>query len=248
MDVFQRPQQTIDWAKRSLDEGYQTFSAYAQDDGFAFVTEVDPETGENLLIFRQVKSIPAEVGMHFTNALNNLRNSFDQSLFAVCEAVGHPMSDAHYPWATDPRDLEHRMSGGKKNSTLPDEIKIVIRRQEPYFAGEGHPGGSHNPRLVSVLANDKHTVGFVANATVDSVTLPRIITRGSASIGAPWDSVKKEMIIIRTSGTVAYEHPSVAVDITFDRRIRGEPIPAAAGIGTFANFAQRVLDDFKALK
>jgi hypothetical protein len=165
--LFSRPQKLIDRAKGTLSALEEITTAFFHLDNFELRIETDRETGWKSKKLRLAIPIPDAIEEHTTNSLNNLRNAFDQMLFAACVGVGKPRLKGYYPWAQNPTDLERRFVNKKTGEeTVPNELWDLVRSQEPYNAGEGYEGGNTYLRSIATLTNNKHTVGIQIGGSV----------------------------------------------------------------------------------
>jgi hypothetical protein len=254
-DHFSQPQKLIYRAHRALDACNGIGDAFFTSDNFVEVIEENRETGEKRQKLVQTSPIPDEFEEHITNALNNLRNAFDQMLFAACKAIGKPLRDSHYPWSRDLDDLNDWRLRNKKTGkeTIPSEFWDVIRSQQPYYAGEGYEGGYTAMRAVAALANGKHTIGLKISAMVATVRVASTTFQGPGFFAVPlmpvWDSSRNEIEIMRWMGTQPQPHDKhhVELSIVFDETA---PPQLHSGIVThtvrsFGTFAQYCLNGFK---
>ena len=156
-DLFETPQESIDWAKTCLENAEREFRAYVQNGALANVTEFDRQTREQVRKIKRVKPIPQSVTGFIRTALVDTKHSFDQSLFACAHAAGCLRFSKTYPWADTPKGLNGIIDrrNRDKDAALPPFIVDEIRRQEPYATGEGYPGGNDLVREVAKMANDQ---------------------------------------------------------------------------------------------
>lgn len=245
-DPFIVPRKHIQWARSRIQIGTQAFHSFASQGVFELVVETDPKNGDEVHKFKQVRALPHEVEMYLADALNHLRNSFDQSLYAACLAIERPVTTLNYPWANNPPDLEARMAGGKKKEAVPAELRDEIRRQQPYRTGQGYPGGNDLVRNVAALVNRKHDVGFAASPVVSAMAVNEITAMGGGSVSlGDWDPVTGEAVFARVGrgGWLEYDKPQIEVALNFkDASLSG--IPAFAAIRAFYKKAESSLTGF----
>ncbi len=249
-DPFQRPQNTINWAERSIHEGIQHFLAFGQDPGsFVKKIEFDSDTGDYVYKIVQQRDLPDVIEQRWTEALNNLRNSFDQSIFAACTAINDPRKKLNYPWADSPVDLGHRLRGRERKPKVPPLLWEEIKRQQPYPTGEGYTGGDDLIRAVATIANAKHTIGFEIGCVVTSIFggVMSFGRDGFFGMRPPvWNPDKKEIELLRVRDATMHQEPGAHVTIFF----RSGPLPrrtaAPEALLLFHQKAQSVLDGLKA--
>jgi hypothetical protein len=249
--AFEGAQQLIDWAKAAINEADEVASAFINDDNYTPLIHHNPESGRSTLIIRQIEPIPEIVTRRLTEALNNLRNSFDQSLFAACKAINQPVKDAHYPWADNAGvDLKWKLEGKPTaKPKIPPDLWGVIRSQHPYPTGDGYPGGDDVIRQLATLANRKHTIGFEIGTQINGTKIMmRQPTATNLTFRPEWNSVENHLELFFWQ----YGQPEPKLDcdlglhITFDAPPPVGQLTASDALEAFTNKAQGVLDGFKA--
>ena len=86
---FAPAQESIDWAKQAIEDLHRDLARFFdQPDVIEVVTEIDAQTGEYVKKVRVIKDVPNAFRRKATEALNNARHSFDQSVFAARNIVG----------------------------------------------------------------------------------------------------------------------------------------------------------------
>lgn len=245
---FETAQNTLDWAKEALNELRETFSAFLAQPGVGeFVAEFDPQTQVNEFKFRLLKTLPPLISRRGNEALLNIRHSFDQATYAACVRIaGRRRKDVHFPWANCPRDLEIRMEG--KN--VPQGIREVFRRQEPYPTSDSYSGGNDLVRSLARVANDKHTVGFNLSARTTFTSGPAFvggILRQMTVGGFPWDPVKNEKVIAKWVGQAKIKGQcSAGLIILLEAKRLPKPVEAVWGLTQFAAAAEKFMEDMRA--
>lgn len=252
--AFEQPQKLVTRAKFAWSETDKILQAFFVPKNLHIVVEKELATGDFVKKIKMVNPLPDAVEGNLTDALNNVRNSFDQSIFAACLSIDKPIKDGHYPWACDPTDLGRRLKHVKTGKELvPNELWECIRSQQPYPTGGSYQGGDTGIRALAKLANSKHTVGINVGCTVGAVQIPSFTaSQGEISVRIPrWDSVKNEVEVLRWRGTNPKfgREPSSTFYIVFDALtpgiLRGQD--AMYGLKIFANFAQRIIEEFRAV-
>lgn len=209
-DPFLVPQNSINWAEEAINESETLIDRFFGAKPVERRVEPHGDPGTYALKFVLVKPLPFDIARKCTEAINNIKNSFDQSLFAACAAIGRPVKDAHYPWVDEERLLSGRLINPKNGKILiPVELHGVIRAQQPYPSGEGNAGGDDIVRDLAKIANRKHTVGInmvgVAGDTQIANGLNTLAPdKFIAVTGTPWDTVKNELIIALTNTDPPY--------------------------------------------
>lgn len=206
LEAFRRPQTTIKWAEDAIEEIAVCADGYFLRECFQIVNE--PE-GDGVYVHKlvQAEPLPDIIPRRATEALNNLRNAFDQIVFAACTTIGRPVKkDAHFPWADNPgKDLQHKLEGkNPQQPKIPPEFWDIIRAHEPYPRGNGYSGGNDLIRDIARTANRKHTVGVLVQPEPVFIDFPGIIGSPGiewVQIGGGWDPLKNELILARYKGT-----------------------------------------------
>ncbi|MBB6013474.1 hypothetical protein HNR59_002863 [Aquamicrobium lusatiense] len=249
-DPFYRPFETIQWAREAINEFESTLREFFDSKPYGEVTDLDAETGDSVLKFKLIRDLPTGLARKATEALNNIRHSFDQGLYAGCVAVKRrPKKDIHFPWSTTPSDLEGKLS--RHNDVIPSEFWDIIRGEHPYPASERYPGGDDIIRELAKIANGKHTIGLKVVGMVSGVRYPDArsgpLGGGPFSLPFPqWNSEKNELIIARYQGDWRFKNNyEIAFQVALDEAgpLRNVPVTAA-----FHAFAEKSEQFTKALK
>ncbi|MEZ0171224.1 hypothetical protein [Microvirga sp. TS319] len=250
LEAFQRPETTINWAKEAIDEVCAGAVEYFSSGSFQLVDETEAD-GVHVHKLVQVRPLPEVIPQRATEALNNIGNAFDQTLFAACAAIGRPGQEAHYPWADNPgKDLKRRLEGNNpEQPTIPPEFWDIIQAHEPYPRGEDYPGGDDLIRDLAKIANRKHAMGVLVQCKPASISFPGV--RGSpgiewVSIGGDWDPLKNELVLARYKGThVKFgDRYEFVFGLSFDVPPPAGNVNVPDALGMFLAKAQSVLDSF----
>lgn len=251
---FSKPQKAIDRAKRALREADLLLRVHFGPDNVRFVTEVDEKTGDNVRKAILGSSLPLAVEDNVSNALINLRHSFDQSIFAACKTIGK-LTDKNYPWASSPSDLMNnrlwdKVTGKEK---IPSEFWDVIKAQQPYPRGIGYSGGLGIIRTVATFANRKHDIGIevlgVSAGFANSIEIG-FLTESFSVPASRWQPTDREAVVMRWRG----ERPKIngpkgavfeiGFDVSAPKHLQRKP--AIPILTDFAKYAQLCLDGLKA--
>ena len=257
-DPFAKPQKLLDWAHGAHATAQRMWVEFMVGKKCELVTEEYPEAGYKVQKVVVPGVMPPTIEENATNALNHLRNAFDQMIFAACRAIGKPVKGGHYPWATGPTDLEHRLLNKKTGKeTIPSEFWDLIRSQEPYPASDAHEGGNTLVRAIATLANTKHTIGLEMTGLAQ-VKLGSVTFRGPGNIiftgmpmpprPVPYDN---GIELMRYSAEAAGPDPgydySINLNVGFDESAPPDLrfVPALDSIVDFGMHAQNCLNGFK---
>jgi hypothetical protein len=218
------------------------------------VREHDPERRQNILKVVAIAKIPRDVARKATDALSNIRHSFDQSIYAACRAIGKsPKDSIYFPWADSPTDLEYRLGAKVKPGKVP-KIKIPpelwprLRSFEPYGRGDSYSGGNDAIRKLAQIANRKHTVNLTFSPTVGHIRAPSFAGAGDLALLVPnWDPVKNEIVIARFSPEISSDYKyTLRADVAFDEPILPPGIPVLPALRFFLAKAQAVREGLEA--
>jgi hypothetical protein len=249
--AFKRVEQLIDISETAIQELVSEWKAFNIESPLNIVSEVEAETGVTVFKLVLTREIPVILERRAIEALNNLKNAFDQMVFSTGKAIGRPVKERHYPWTDSPRGLEI-IRNSKGNGKVPPEVWDEIERQAPYSRGDNYPGGDDLVREMARLANDKHTIGLAIlpafRRNVQRVQIDRMV--GNAlfeSAGLPyWDPVKKEAVLARSGGATDLKASyQISLYITFDVPISAIDAPTA--LEALLKKAKDSLEGFKAL-
>lgn len=199
---FSGTEKYIRWAEREI-ASYRTIFSESSKQDLTLVTRFNETTGITITSIQLSGSEGwDDIERHAVNALQHLRNSFDQ---AVNTAVGYRQGKRYkgnFPWSRDLKDLQNY-----RIQALPDEFKDAIFVQEPYYDGEGYPGGNSLVRGLAELCNQKHSVGVRAdiNGLPQYQTDPEIVGGGEIRritfLNRNWDPVRKKIDICAIEAT-----------------------------------------------
>lgn len=252
--AFENPQKLIDRAVSACTEANRAFQGFIAPNNFSTVVEREGEGGYFVRKIVVAKRVPDIIEERITDAINNTKNSFDQSLFAACDAIGKPRKNGHYPWVDGEGFLQGKLRGGKAaKEAIPSELWDVLRKQEPYPRDDFQRGDSL-VRQMAKLANNKHTIGTTIGCNVATFKLGPISPGAGYNdfsvLWPQWDPVKNEIVLARWRGAT----PSFSDEATFTFHVTFDlPTPhelreccAFNATGAFIEAAQRSLDALKA--
>jgi hypothetical protein len=122
----------------------------------------------------------------------------------------------------------------------------VIVAQEPYPTGDAHEGGDNDARVLSQIANNKHTIGITLAAEhISGVQRPHITgSIQSLKVLMPrWDSEKNEAEFVRYTGDAKVNvHYELSLDIVLNDPRLGTPIHLIGGLRHFSAKAKRAVE------
>lgn len=252
MSAFLIPEQTIGFAKQAVDESHAAAMDFLNRRPMAESVEPHGKPGYFALKIRLNEPIPTTVVRRVTEAIDNLRNAFDQILYAAAADIDNPFrKDAHFPWRESPEELEGLFKSDK--CKIPPDLWDVIRRQEPYPRGQAYTGGDDTIRALTKIANRKHTVGLAVGIEPSSFEMvgthrfDQNIGDEFFFMGPNWDSVKKETIVAISNRPEIDFKRNYRVDfcITFDEAGSVENVPFQMPLRAFLEKAQDCLESFK---
>jgi hypothetical protein len=251
MDIaaaFAVPEKTIRFAQEATDElkvEIADFFAHRHGEFARILVEIDPDTGENVQKLKIVSQISESIERKATEALNNARHSFDQSLNAACSILKGRPTNLNYPWTRDLGDLDGRL----KNPDIDVRLRDSVRAHQPYRTSDGHPFGNDLVRVIATIANRKHNLGLAVAGEIASIKHPPI--KGSVqSLRIPmpkWDAMKNEAELMRWKGELEIG-PKYEIEfyIRFDDARLLEPVELVFALNAFTAKAHEVCESLKA--
>lgn len=249
--AFSSATRSLDWAEEGISEFDTICREFFEDAQHSFVTDVEPATGQQTLKFCYYGGpLPSLAVRRATENIRNIKDSFDQAMFAARNILVGPSSKTiYFPWAQTPVDLEHRLSKGK----IPAELWSTIRDFQPYPRSEAHPGGDDTIRsLAQIGGKMKHTVHLVVSPDIVSVRLPTITSganvSGTATISIPvWDPEENELKIVDAPRDYKiHNDASVVMNVCFDEpSLRG--IQVVGSSRYFLERARNLVGAFKSI-
>lgn len=247
LTVFEPSKKAINWAQEALVELDQIARDFFNRQTGQLFTELDAQTGEKVWKARLAEPFPEAFGRKATEALNNTRHAFDQSVYAACSLFKQTGNRSiNFPWAANPTDLQRLM----ERRGIPEELWDAIRKHEPYPRSDAYAGGDDIIRALATIANNKHTVGIAVIGHVASMAGPdfRGHSIGGIRMGPrAWDPVKNEVELLRYRGD-ADVYGECRLDfhvVLHDARLPG-PVDAAQALTLFKNKGLAVLKSLEA--
>jgi hypothetical protein len=243
--AFTKARDTVRWAEiaiAELDMSAQHFFAAAPN----VITEFDHKTDKKVRKVQLQQQLPKLFSRKTTEALNNIKNSFDQAMSAVDKLLPLSKCDLHYyPWSTNPSDLKGRLGRLEVDNRLWD----TFESHEPYPLSDKHAGGDDVIRNLAKKVNDKHSIGLYVDATVSGVRYPHGKLRGvdMLKLHEPkWDPVKNEIKLISWIGDVeSLQGGEVIFQIFFANFQPEQPVNAIDGLRSFTAKARFVIESLQ---
>lgn len=166
---FHPAEESIDWAERATAELDGMIDDFFKHDVAEVIVETDSDTGDNVQKLKFKADIPKNFRRKATEALNNARHSFDQSVFHARNILGkRSAKGVNYPWSRDPTDLTVLLAARGIDQRLWD----TVRAHEPYPTSNTYAGGDDVIRTLATIANNKHTVGLRVNGLIARTRFP----------------------------------------------------------------------------
>ncbi|KCZ58625.1 MULTISPECIES: hypothetical protein [Hyphomonas] len=244
---FAPAEESIEWANRAIAELGDQISKFFSGGVAEVVTHTNADTSQNVQKLKLTTDIPKDFRRKATEALNNARHSFDQSVFAARNILATKSNKGiNYPWARDPDDLDQLLDRRKIDSRLWDTIKS----HEPYRTSDKYSGGNDLIRLLATIANNKHTVGLTVDAVIARTRYPTI-TGGPIQklevLRPVWNARTKEAELIRWIGEakIEGEYEFNLLMCLKDSRLP-QPVSAVDALSDFTKHATDVCESIKA--
>lgn len=244
-DAFAPPEESVDWANKAVADFKRVAWSFFEDNPAEVITEVDPDTGENVQKVR-LKPLPTEVRRRASEALLNARHAFDQAVYAAQNLTsGHSSEKVYFPWAESPTDLKHLL----KCRGIDERLWDTIAAHEPYPRSDTYIGGCDVTRSLATIANKKHTIGLGVLPDVADVEFSQLnFSSDCVTISSRrYDPVKNEIELLRWRGSLeGYGQCRLGFQIAFQDARLPLPIRALAGLSGFSFKADAVVKSLKA--
>lgn len=250
VDVFDAAQESIDWVNEAIGEFKTAAEEFFHDRKNArFVHEHDPSTRKHIIKFKVFKPLPSSLRRKVTEALVTARHSFDQSIYAAISFFGPDESKlVYFPWAQNPTDLRQLLN----MRGIPQDLWPTLEELAPYGQRDAYPGGNNLIRTLATIANDKHTVGLIVQGECSSLSPGSLCATACTELRIlppQWDAINDEIVL----ATVVADHFEVGDDahvtlhvLLSNAKLSG-PVEVVFALKEFTTFAQKVLDDLKAV-
>lgn len=247
MSFFDIPQNTINWAEKSVSRAEDIYATYLRSKPFKSIVEVDQLRGRKQVKLKLISPPPTDVTGFLTDALVNTKHSFDQSIYAAACTMGANTSfKGKYPWAKDKTTFEGIIKKRQSNrdSSLPEFLVEVINKQNTYTPSDHH---STLLREIAKMANDKHSIGFDTDIYVHDIALQDIKISGTGDILFNWNPDKKELLLaeIEMDTSFSFKGNQINMVLSFDRKGALKKIRAFDAIRAFIDKSQNVLNELR---
>lgn len=251
-DPFNKPQQLINWSKAAVAGAEALTRDFFVKENFPMSWEVEHSSESKLLVMRLKAPIPDGIERLLTEAINNTKNSFDQTLAKAIDLVGGDSNNIHYPWCDDPgKSFQNKFVHPKSRKILiPSRFIPIIKHQNPFPTGTSYVGGNDLIRQIAKYANRKHSLGLSLDCGIPRGERKVDFETREGSIdlfdSTKWNKSDNSVCFARVRGDVPHFHLNARVAFRFC--IEG-PTPLGEtnvldAMHLFIDHAQRVLDDF----
>lgn len=246
---FESPRDTLAWVDESVQKLGANCLTFLNDENFRQVVEPDPQTGLIIIKVKLVRKLPAHIRGMATDIINNIKHSFDQSIYAACCAIGKkPKDSIYFPWADSPDDLEGRLQRDPrkpgKNVPPPPEFWPALRELQPYGRGNSYAGGDDLIRELAKIANRKHTINLTFTMTVSGIDHKISGDIGQMNVPIPrWDPVENEIVVTRVSADSKLDYNyKLQRYVSFNEAAPLKDTPLVESLMYFAAKAKTVLE------
>lgn len=247
---FSSARRLLNWAREDVQELESASRAFLSGDAYEIVQEIDSEAGETLVKLR-TNPVPDYIIKLASHALWDTKHALDHAACAAVRAFrGDSVEDIHFPIASHPNDLEHRLTHIPKNKTEPRYPAVLhqtFRDFEPYPTSDKYTGGGDEFVALSKLANDtKHSIALG--------TLPTAVIAAAKGVGMPmrifqpgrWDSAKQEFTLAAVRPTPKGEvNLEIACYISFRDSEVLRPYSAADILNAFSDMVTTITNDLE---
>ena len=225
-DPFYSSKFGILWAKEHILEFQRERETFLESGVCKTVTELDADGTHNLLKLQLTEAMPVALNGHVLDVVYNLRSALDQVIYSVASLTNtlHLKGTPFFPIREDPAEF-HRVLTDSVGKWITPEIADFISTLEPY------KGGNYLVWSLNALCNaQKHGVIRPLPIGTRLGNLEGTYRGGERSqffIAPQWDSVKNEVVLIRSPVNAKedfkYEY---AFEIVFDNieGIAQEPV------------------------
>lgn len=250
-ESFESAQYLAAWAGSEIAQFKEITHAFLDDDPAAMIKEFDAEAAQHRLKVR-FKPLPFRARGLASNTIKNLRDALDQVVHAATYwVVGRPRRNAHFPFGTDPDDLESAMAKGPCKD-IPVELYPILRSYQPYPTGEHYVGGDNFLKLLGKISGShKHRTTLVVSADSNSVAIENFDLRFGEKGGTLFSDLRSRPnqneieILSMAEGGQAKLDVEVAMYIAFAERHLRE-IPAVDFLTTCHGTVTHIVQDLQA--
>jgi hypothetical protein len=223
-------------ANQHIDELNRIFADFLKSDFCGFRIEKEPDTGQNVVKFKQTKSMPCEVPLIIGDAIHNLRSALD---LMACEIValagGTPDTWTHFPFRDTRKELIDTINGGQIKVAGIDIVDLIVDTIKPYKGGNDALHAIH-----SLDITDKHRL-LIPTASISAFTNVNArvggMTFASCSFVVGKDGIINIGAFPAGSDIQIEGHATPAFDIRFDE---GQALSGESVIPTLHQLSQLV--------
>lgn len=246
-EEFAPAEESIDWAEGAVVELDALIKDFFERDVATIVVEDDPNTGGKVQKLKFTADIPKDFRRKATEALNNTRHSFDQSVFAARNVLtGRAAKSVYYPWSQSPTDLERLL----QTRGIDKRLWGTLREHQPYPTSAQYVGGDNLARTLATIANNKHTIGLTVNGRITRTKFPKITGNAVHNLevlSPQWNARRKEAELLRWVGDVEIDggYQFTFVICLQDVRL-SQPVDVMLALHYFTQKAKVVCESIKA--
>lgn len=202
--MFEHADQPFDsptrlWTRASslMDELRATEEKYFHSDSVGCVGYRDPETGQKIVAYRVHKLPNREIETVLKDAITNLRDALDHSVFAGSTLLsGKEVDRTAFPFAKNPAGVRARLQS-KHLRDVHKRLWPIIEKQRPYEGGNDVLVGLNKLRNPSTHRQIMPTAVRVGSHAIHIHELH--VGPGTELLGSGWDDEKMELVLARLS-------------------------------------------------
>ena len=162
-DGFESASYLTAFAKSEIDDFESLIERFYQDNPTTVVEEFNSDTQSTDYVI-PIAPLPFRLRGMSSNVIKNLRDALDQAVNAAHHIMGTPCRDNHFPFGTNPNDLDAALRHGRCKN-IPEELFPALRSYEPYPTGDNHSGGDNLLRLLGKISGfHKHRTTLIVTA------------------------------------------------------------------------------------
>lgn len=241
LSPFASPREVLDRARDNTKELETRIREFFGRNPYARVIESDRSTGEILHKARLTAQLPGKFTAVLKDAISNLRDSLDHTVYASCIALGRTDPETtKFPFADTGRQFEGELWALKEVSPA---IWQAIERFRPYQGGNDLLWALNkirNTKTHRILVPVGHAPAGVQFPVLKAVSIPNAALE--MKFCNVWDAAKNEVLYMRLPQGCELEYKvNIAFDVTFGDVpvLAGQPVIGV--LSALINECERVL-------
>jgi|RhiMetdeSRZDD1v2_1073273.scaffolds.fasta_scaffold175905_2 hypothetical protein len=158
----------IERAEKHISDFRKGGQTFLQNNPYTLAHKPDPNTGRDILFYKDIKTTPIELSLLIGDAIHNLRSALD---LLACQlvrlnVVNHNCADISFPIADNAKKFKTLLNSAKVQLLGQGAVQI-LQQLEPYQGGKRHELW----QLHRLNVQDKHRLLIVALAGIGSMVI-----------------------------------------------------------------------------